>query len=217
MRYSCLILDHDDTVMDSTRSTHHPAFLDALRQMRPGVTVSLEDYFRLNFDPGFLPYCEQTLGFTPDELDREYEIWQSWVVRSIPHVFPGMARIIRRQIAEGGRICVVSHSVAHNIRRDYAENALPQPALVYGWEQPRERRKPSPWPLQDIQRRLRVSPADCLVVDDLKPGLDMARSAGIDFAAALWAHNIPEIHAHMRACCEHLFDDPEKLERWLFD
>ena len=28
LRYKCLVLDHDDTVMDSTRLIHHPDFLD---------------------------------------------------------------------------------------------------------------------------------------------------------------------------------------------
>ena len=26
-------------------------------ELRPGTTISLADYFRVNFDPGFLPYC----------------------------------------------------------------------------------------------------------------------------------------------------------------
>lgn len=217
MRYPLLVFDHDDTVMDSTRSTHHPAFLDALAQMRPGVTISLEEYFRVNFDPGFLAYCEETLHFSDEEMAREYEIWQSWVKRRIPRVFPGVGQIIKRQVRSGGRIAVVSHSVASNIRRDWAENGLPQPALVFGWEQPRERRKPSPWPIQEILRLTGLSPSDLLVIDDLKPGLDMAAAAGVDFAAALWAHDIPEIRAHMRRCCPVAFDDPSKLEAWLFD
>ena len=37
MKYKCLILDHDDTVMDSTAHVHHPAFLVALAELRPGV------------------------------------------------------------------------------------------------------------------------------------------------------------------------------------
>ncbi|MCR4706626.1 MAG: HAD family hydrolase [Clostridiales bacterium] len=217
MRYPLLVLDHDDTVMDSTRSTHHPAFLDALSQMRPGVTISLEDYFRVNFEPGFLAYCEQELHFTEAEMEREYEIWQSWVRRRIPHVFPGVAQIIHRQIESGGRVAVVSHSVAANIRRDWAENGLPQPMLVFGWEQPRERRKPHPWPLQEILRKTGLSPSDLLMVDDLKPGFDMANAAGVDFAAALWAHDIPEIRTHMHHCCPVAFEDPTDLESWLFD
>ncbi len=217
MRYRCLVLDHDDTVMDSTRSIHHPAFLDALARMRPGVTISLEDYFRVNFDPGFLEYCEQTLRFTPEELDREYEIWQGWVRRIVPEPFHGIARLVRRHVASGGLLCVVSHSVAENILRDYEANGLPRPSLVFGWEQPRERRKPNPWPLLEIARRLSLEPREMLMVDDLKPGLVMAEAAGVDFAAALWAHRIPEIHSEMRGACRYAFDSPRQLESWLFE
>ncbi|MBQ9008672.1 MAG: HAD family hydrolase, partial [Clostridia bacterium] len=112
MRYKCLILDHDDTVVDSTRGIHYPAFLAALAAMRPyHGYVSLEDYFRLNFRPGFLEYCENSLHLTAEEVDREYEIWQSFVRERIPRCFPGVRQIIREQKAEGGLVCVVSHSV----------------------------------------------------------------------------------------------------------
>ena len=217
MRYPVLVLDHDDTVMDSTRCIHHPAFQDALDQMRPGMTMDLETYFKINFDPGFLPYCENILHFSSDELKREYEIWQSWVKKIIPSVFPGMDTIIKRQIQEGGRVCVISHSVADNIRRDYAANNLPMPALVYGWEQPRERRKPDPWPLQEIMRLYKAAPSDLLMVDDLKPGFQTAGSAGVDFAAALWAHQVPDIHQEMHRISKNCFETPRELEHWLFD
>ena len=55
MRYKCLVLDHDDTVVNSTATIHYPAFLEALKLLRPGVTISLDDYFRENFDPGLCP------------------------------------------------------------------------------------------------------------------------------------------------------------------
>ena len=217
LRYPCLVLDHDDTVTDSTAHIHYPAYLDAMQQMRPGEWMSLNDYFRMNFDPGFLPYVTNTLHFTLAEMDQEYEIWQSWVRRIIPEVFPGMAEIIRRQKAEGGYVCVVSHSMDFNIRRDYRENGLPEPDLVFGWEQPNEHRKPNPWPLEEIMRRLSLKPEEMLMVDDLKPGFDMAQAAGVPFAAALWAHRIPEIHDFMRQYSENCFESVEALEKWLFD
>ena len=217
LRYPCLVLDHDDTVTDSTAHIHYPAFLDEMKQMRPGGWMSLEDYFRINFDPGFLPYMTDVLRFTDDELKQEYEIWQSWVRRIVPDVYPGMAKIIRRQKAEGGYVCVVSHSVDINIRRDYRENGLPEPDIVYGWEQPKERRKPSPWPLQEIMRRLSLKPEQLLMVDDLKPGFDMAQAAHVPFAAACWAYDVPEIKAFMARFSEHCFDTPEELEKFLFD
>ena len=217
MRYRCLVLDHDDTVTDSTAHIHYPAYLDAMKQMRPGEWMSLHDYFRMNFDPGFLPYMTDHLHFTEQEMDREYEIWQSWVRRIVPDVFPGMAEVIRRQKAEGGYVCVVSHSMDFNIRRDYRENGLPEPDAVFGWEQPPERRKPQPWPLEQIMDRFDLRPDELLMIDDLKPGYDMARSCGVDFAAVGWSNDLSEIERFMRGNCRYYFKIVEALAAFLED
>ena len=217
LRYRCLVLDHDDTVTDSTAHIHYPAYLDAMRQMRPGEWMSLDDYFRMNFEPGFLAYLTDVLHFTPEEMDQEYGIWQSWVRRTVPAVYPGMAKVIRRQKELGGYVCVVSHSVDFNIRRDYRENGLPEPDLVFGWERPDEQRKPNPWPLEEIRRRLSLRLDEMLMVDDLKPGYDMAKAAGVPFAAACWAYDVPEIRRFMAQYSALCFDAPEALEKYLFE
>ena len=216
MKYKCIILDHDDTVVDSTRHVHHPAFLVSLAELRPGRTISLEDYFRVNFHPGFVEYCRDVLGFSEAELAREVEMWKEYVRDHIPEVYPGMARIIRRQKEAGGLVCVISHSFDYNIRRDYAANGLPQPDAVYGWELPPQRRKPDPWALNQVLERFGLKPEDCLVVDDLKPGYDMARTAGVPFAAACWAYDVPEIRTFMEQNCTLAFEDPAALEAYLF-
>ncbi len=216
LRYPCLVLDHDDTVVNSTASVHYPAFLDAMAQLRGGTDLTLEDYFRLNFDPGFMPYMRDEQHFSPADFDREYEIWQGWVRDRVPTVFPGVAEIVRRQMELGGHVCVVSHSVDFNIRRDWKANGLPEPELVFGWEQPNDRRKPNPWPLEEIMRRTGCQPSELLMVDDLKPGWEMARDAGVDFAAAMWAHQVPQIQAFMRTHCGHCFETPADLSAWLF-
>ena len=41
LQYKCLVLDHDDTVMNSTALVHHPSFLVALKELRPGLTMDL--------------------------------------------------------------------------------------------------------------------------------------------------------------------------------
>ena len=51
--------------------------------------------------------------------------------------------------------------------------------------------------------RYSLSPSEILVVDDLKPGYDMARAAGVDFAAAGWAYDVPEIEDFMRENCDY--------------
>ena len=52
-----------------------------------------------------------------------------------------------------------------------------------------------------------------MVVDDLKPGYDMAHAAGVPFAAACWAYDVPEIRQFMEANCALSFTDPATLEK----
>ena len=120
-----------------------------------------------------------------------------------------------RHRAEGGIIAVISHSMRENILRDYAANGLPEPDIIYGWEQPEERRKPHPWPVEQVMRELGLKREELLMIDDLKPGYDMAAAAGIDFAAAGWANDIEEIENFMRSNSQYYFKKVEDLDTFL--
>lgn len=198
MHYKCLVLDHDDTVVNSTAVIHFPSFLAYLELVRPEAHYTLEEYFRKNFDPGIMPLFRDELGFSEEELDGEYRFWQEYVRTRVPSAYPAMREILRRFRARGGIITVVSHSVSGYILRDYRENDLPEPDAVFGWELPPEQRKPHPYPLEQIMERYHLHPSELLMLDDLKPGFDMAQSCGVDFAAAGWANDIPEIEGFMR-------------------
>ena len=65
-------------------------------------------------------------------------------------------------------------------------------------------------------KRYDLAPSDILVVDDLKPGFEMARGAGVDFAAAGWAYDIPEIENYMRKNCDYYLKTVEELRKILF-
>ena len=62
--------------------------------------------------------------------------------------------VLQRQREEGGLICVVSHSAKENISRDYQTHFGLQPDRIYGWELGPEKRKPAPYPLDDIMAGL---------------------------------------------------------------
>ena len=44
-----------------------------------------------------------------------------------------------------------------------------------------------------------------LVLDDLSPGVKMAKAAGIQVAAAGWGHSVPVIEEYMKRECDHYF------------
>ena len=216
MRYKCLVLDHDDTVVNSTATIHYPCFCEFLKEVRPQAKhYTLEDYFRKNFDPGIMALFTGELGFSEEELEGEFRFWQDWVRTRIPVAYPGIREILQRHKEAGGRIAVVSHSMRGSIERDYRENDLPEPDIIFGWEQPPEQRKPHTWPLEQIMERFSLAPQELLVVDDLKPGYDMAKAAGVPFSAAGWANDIPEIEQFMRKNCDFYCKTVADLDRLL--
>ena len=153
MKYKCLVFDHDDTVVNSTATIHHPCFQLFLDERFPGRVCSLEHYFQKNFSPGFLEMCREEYGMDDRMIEDETQFWLQYVESHVPAAYDGILAIMERQKDAGGLLAVVSHSHVRNIRRDYAANGLPEPDIVYGWEQPPEERKPAPFPLEDIMRR----------------------------------------------------------------
>ena len=217
-KYPCLVLDHDDTLVQSESTVNYPAFLKALEALRPGQTVSLRDFSLWTFQEGFTDMCVRHFGFTQSELDRQYEIWLDYVMTHTPPCFPEMAAVLRRQRESGGLICVVSHSARENILRDYQTHFGIRPDCIYGWELGPQRRKPAPYPLDQIMRAYSLSPSELLVVDDMKSGFDMAKARSVPFAWAGWGRqNLPEVTAFMKAHCDFSFHTPAQLEHFLFD
>lgn len=215
MKYKCLVFDHDDTVVNSTATIHQPAFEAFLAIKRPGMHCTIEEYFLKNFDPGFLEMCRGDFGMSEEELDEETRFWQNYVKDHIPAVYPGIREIMERHKREGGLLCAVSHSFEYNILRDYGANGLPELDAVFGWGQPPERRKPNPYPLEEIMRRFALKPSEILMIDDLKPGYDMAMKCGVDFAAVGWSNDIPQIENFMRSNCANYFKTVEELDSFL--
>ena len=126
MRFKCLVMDHDDTTVNSTATIHFPSFLAYLKLVRPEASYTLEEYFRKNFDPGIMALFTGELGFSEEEIEGEFRFWQDWVRTRIPVAYPGIREILQRHKEAGGRIAVVSHSMRENIERDYRENDLPE-------------------------------------------------------------------------------------------
>ena len=204
-RYSCLIIDHDDTAVDSTRRVHYPAHVRSMEVLRPGLApIDLDTWFAKNCDPGIMGFLVEELRLTPEELAVENEIWREFTARETPRFYPGFLAALADYKAHGGRVAVVSHSESRVIRAHYraadgSHGVMPD--LVFGWELGADKRKPSPYPVLETIRRLGLEPRDVLVVDDLKPGVAMAQAAGVDAAAAGWAHDIPAIREFMTRSC----------------
>ena len=215
MKYKCLVLDHDDTVVASTETIHYPSFVAYIEDYKPHLVGkwSFEEFILKNFDPGVLEFFHDYCGLTDEELVLEDKYWKEFVSTRIPKAYDGIGELIAEFRARGGIIAVASHSYTEYIERDYKHNGLPMPDDIYGWDLPREKRKPAPFTVLDVCEKHGIKPSEVLVVDDLKPGFDMARSAGADFACAAWAYDVPEIAAFMRERCDYYLESVAELSK----
>ena len=219
LRYRCILIDHDDTAVDSTAAIHYPAHLEALRVLRPGRTPpSREQWLLCNFH-GIMAYLVGELGMTEAELKTEFEIWRSYTTTRVPPFFPGFLDLLEDYRRYGGRVAVISHSEKEVIEGHYvaARNPPFLPDLIFGWEHDEQRRKPSPWPVREALARFGCAAPEALIVDDLKPGVLMSRATGVPIAAAGWSHQVPEIEQYMRANAAAYCAEVDDLRALLLD
>ena len=217
MRYKCLILDHDETVVQTEKTIGYPFFRRFLEKVRPGITVSLQDYAKDCHDFGFVDMCRKKYAFTDDELKEEHSTWTQYLQTHVPEIFPGIEQIVRLQKQSGGLLCVVSHSGEETIRRDYRVHFGLEPDCVYGWDLPEHQRKPNTYPLEQILNTYSLSPTDILVVDDAQLACQMAKPLGVDVAYAAWGKkDFPTLDAQMRKICKYTFETTEELKFFLF-
>lgn len=209
----CLVLDHDDTVVCSTPTIHYPAFVKTMELLRPGLDWTLEDFVTYNFDPGFESMCRDMLQLTPDEMAVQDQRWRAWTAEHIPPAFEGIDGILRRFREDDGYICVVSHSDERIIRRDYRSHFGFEPDLVFGWDLGPDKRKPASWPLDQIMRCFALEPGQLLMVDDLKPGWQMARSRDVPFAFAGWGCEVRAVREFMAEHADFFLSSTQELGR----
>ena len=217
LKYRCLVLDHDDTVVQTERAIGYPYFREYLRRIRPDTDISFREYAHIFHNAIFSDVCRERWNFTEEEQAEEYRDWQIYRRTTVAPLCPGIDSVIRRQREEGGLICVVSLSDREDVLHDYRHHFGFEPDAVYGKELPRDQRKPSPWPVLEIMKRFDLKPEQMLMVDDMRLGWDMAAKAGIETAFAGWSRrDFPELLTEMEKICKFSFNSAEELEEFLF-
>lgn len=218
LKYKCLVLDHDDTVVQTERTIGYPYFRDYIEKIRPGQTLSFPEYVRDCNNMVFADMCRERWNMTEDELTEEYLGWKAYSRANVPEVCDGIRRVIHRQKELGGLVCVSSLSTREIIERDFLHHFGILPDAIYDYDLPVGQRKPAPYSLMDIMERFDLHPEELLMIDDMKLGCMMAKSLGVPTAFAGWSKaDFPELTQEMRSICDRSFDSPSDLEKFLFN
>ena len=205
LRYPILILDHDDTAVDSTRSVHHASLQHSFKTLKEHISPdakcpNLAEWFELCGSPELVPWLKETFGKC---WDQEQAIWEQFKQTVVPEFFEGWIEFLNEYRRRGGKVVVASHSDEAFCRRHYTAHDF-EVDLVYGWSEDPERRKPHPnivtETIQLLSERagVKYTKDDVLVVDDLPTGYRMAKSAEVAFVGAQWCHKTPSVEKTLR-------------------
>lgn len=217
LKFKCLIIDHDDTAVNSTPFIHYPAYIEAIRILRPNSKIlSLEEYFIKNFEPGLTSFLENELKLNKKELKIEYKIWKNFSKNRIPLFFDGFLNFLSDFKNNEGIVIIASHSDKDIIKRDYKKSAKFMPDLIFGWHYDEKKRKPSKYIITETIKKFNLSEKDILIIDDSKSGLIMAKNCGIKFGFVGWAHNIKTIREYMKKESDYFFESIEELRKFIF-
>jgi beta-phosphoglucomutase len=184
-----LVIFDFDGVLGDTEDVYHAALAAAVRTA--GIELPREEYYRLCIglpDLGALAavFAAHGLPLEPAHAEQLIELrrraYTSLLHRA--HLFAGvpeMLRLLRRErllaIASGAFRDEIDALLARDAVRDLFSAVVAAEDV--------ERGKPAPDPflraLEEVNRaaRLRLTPADCIVVEDSPHGIEAAHAAGM--------------------------------------
>jgi HAD superfamily hydrolase (TIGR01509 family) len=196
---TALIFDCDGVLSDTERHGHLPAFNRTFEEFGLPVQWSAEDYgvalgigggkerMAALLTPDFITVAglpadrEGQLAEVAKWHRRKTELYVEMVRDGQLPPRPGIARVVTQARAAGWQLAVCSTSAEPSVRA-ILENAVGQEAasdfLVLAGDVVAAK-KPSPDIYLLALDRLRVSPSDCIVVEDSRNGLLAATGAGL--------------------------------------
>ena len=84
LRYKCLVLDHDDTVVQTEKAIGFPYFRDYIEKIRPGQTLTFPEYVKDCNNMIFADMCRIRWQMTDEEQREEYFGWKEYSRKNTP-------------------------------------------------------------------------------------------------------------------------------------
>ena len=194
-----LVFDCDGVLADTERDGHRPAFNETFAEFGIPVRWSVEEYGRLLAIGGgkerlatlFTPENVEAYGLPAEPAEQQALVarwhkaktarYTALIAAGVVPPRPGIARIAAEADAAGWQLAVASTSAEAAVRAvlEHAVGAqlASRFALFAGDVVPRK--KPAPDIYLLALRELAVVPADVVVVEDSRNGLEAARAAGL--------------------------------------
>lgn len=205
-KYKCIIFDLDGTILNTERMNFIP--LKRLIKEEQGIEIDYDEL--LKYKPYTGKKTLELLGFK--DIENTYEKWVRYVndFEEGATLFEGFDTVIKI-LHENGIVCTVASS---KMKKQYEIDFIPTGLHNYMKSvvlaEDTINHKPHPEPLLKAIDKLEILPEECIYVGDTILDYKSSKSAGMDFALALWgASDINGIEADFNL--EHPTDLLNKL------
>ena len=220
LKYKCIVIDHDDTAFDSTPVVHYPAYLrfcetDIMKAKEGYEVLTLQGWYRMLWDWVFEEYLSKGMKLTKEEERIEYQMWREYTTQCHPKPFPGFIEMLKEYKEKGGIIVVCSHSHAEDVKRHYEEYDFVVDDIFGGVRGHPELCKPFTYPIDTIKQKYGLKNDDICVIDDLSPGFQMAKNAGVDAIGVLYGEGHELIEKDIKEMCKYIFHSVKELHDFL--
>ncbi|EKE38646.1 haloacid dehalogenase family hydrolase domain containing protein [Entamoeba nuttalli P19] len=193
MKIKCLMIDHDDTAVNSTELINYPCYVEFMKKYysdKPILTIEM--WYEVLWNIGLIEYYKTQVGLTDEMLQFEHSYWKNYISeKPRPPFFDGFIDLLKRFKEQGGIVAVVSFSSKEVILKHYSEatNGEFIPDEIFGYQHGHpELSKPNTYPIEQLIKKYGFKPEEMVMVDDMKEGLIMAsrvkgvKSIGVQYS-----------------------------------
>lgn len=181
-KYKCIIFDLDGTMLNTEEMNMIP--LQRLIKEELNKDISYNDLLKYKAYSG--KKTLELLGF--NDIEKSYSKWVKYVneYENGAELYDGFKEVIET-LDKNNILCGISSSKTRaQYEIDFFKTGLQKYMKSVILAEDTENHKPHPEPLLKVAETLEVSPKEVIYVGDTFVDYNAAKSAGMDFAFAIW-------------------------------